>query len=43
MHTYRGVLVLQISLYDKAPVGTMTIAKCVDYAVVLSIYSLTIR
>ena len=27
---YQGVLILQVSLYDKAPFGIIT--KCVDYA-----------
>ena len=27
---YQGVLIFQVSLYDKAPFGTIT--KCVDYA-----------
>ena len=26
---YQGVLIFQVSLYDKAPFGTIT--KCVDY------------
>ena len=30
---YQGVLIFQVSLYDKAPFGTIT--KCVDYAGVL--------
>ena len=30
---YQGVLILQVSLYDKAPLGTIT--KCVDYAGIL--------
>ena len=30
---YQGVLILQVSLYDKAPFGIIT--KCVDYAGVL--------
>ena len=30
---YLGVLIFQVSLYDKAPFGTIT--KCVDYADVL--------
>ena len=29
----QGVLIFQVSLYDKAPFGTIT--KCVDYAGVL--------
>ena len=29
---YQGVLIFQVSLYDKAPFGT--IARCPDYAVV---------
>ena len=27
---YQGVLIFQVSLYDKAPFGTIT--RCVDYA-----------
>lgn len=27
---YQGVLIVQVSLYDKAPFGTIT--NCVDYA-----------
>ena len=30
---YQGVLIFQVSSYDKAPFGTIT--KCVDYAGVL--------
>ena len=30
---YQGVLIFQVSLYDKAPFGTIT--KCVDYTGVL--------
>ena len=30
---YQGVLIFQVSLYDKAPIGTIT--NCVDYAGVL--------
>ena len=30
---YQGVLIFQVSLYDKAPFGTITM--CVDYAGVL--------
>ena len=30
---YQGVLIIKVSLYDKAPFGTVT--KCVDYAGVL--------
>ena len=30
---HQGVLIFQVSLYDKAPFGTT--AKCVDYAVFL--------
>ena len=30
---YQGVLIFQVSLYDKAPFGTIT--KCADYAGVL--------
>ena len=30
---YQGVLIFQVSSYDKAPFGTIT--KCVDYARVL--------
>ena len=35
---YQGVLIFQVSLYDKAPFGAIT--KCVDYAgVVYLIYT----
>ena len=31
---YKGVLIFQVGLYDKAPFGTIT--ECVDYAGVLN-------
>ena len=40
-HDYRGVLIFQVGLYDKAPFGTIT--KCVDYAGVLIFSSVLIN